>query len=105
MIAAIRAIIIRVLVTLALIVLTCNALALAVTSDPSNRLDPNRAESPAGIIRYPDISSKQIVFAYNGELWLVSREGGTAIPLTNMPGPYRSPKFSLDGNTVAFTGG
>ncbi|PYS57620.1 MAG: hypothetical protein DMF74_25565, partial [Acidobacteria bacterium] len=104
MIAAIRAIIIRVLVTLALIVLTCNALSLAVTSDPSNHLDPNRAESPAGIIRYPDISSKQIVFAYNGELWLVSREGGTAIPLTNVPGSYRSPKFSLDGNTVAFTG-
>jgi tricorn protease len=98
---------IRLLVMLALLVLSCNALVLeAATPDISiQTLAPNSAESPAGIIRYPDISAKQIVFVYNSELWLVPREGGTAIPLTNVPGPYRSPKFSLDGNRVAFTGG
>src|SRR6266550_275151 len=106
MIIAILDVMIRALVTLALLVLSSSALALeAATPDISiQTFAPNSPESPVGILRYPDISAKQIVFAYNGELWLVPREGGTAIPLTNVPGPYRSPKFSADGKTVAFTG-
>jgi len=106
MIIPILDIVIQVLVTLALLVLSSSALALeAATPDISiQTFAPNRAESPVGIVRYPDISAKQIVFAYNGELWLVPREGGIAASLTSSAGPQRFPKFSPDGARIAFTG-
>ncbi len=99
MIIPILDIVIQVLVTLALLVLSSSALALeAATPDISiQTFAPNRAESPVGIVRYPDISAKQIVFAYNGELWLVPREGGIAASLTSSAGPQRFPNNNLAG--------
>jgi|SRR5579863_1935000 len=58
----------------------------------------------AGVPRFPDVSSSQIVFLYAGELWLLPREGGAATPLTKEGGPRSRPKFSPDGRTIAFTG-
>ncbi len=57
-----------------------------------------------GVPKYPDVSATQIVFLFDGELWLLPREGGTAAPLTKESGPKSSPKFSPDGQTIAFTG-
>jgi len=57
-----------------------------------------------GIPKYPDVSATQILFLFNGELWLLPREGGVASPLTKESGPKSFPKFSPDGQTVAFTG-
>ena len=57
-----------------------------------------------GVPKYPDVSANQIVFLFDGELWLVPREGGAAVPLTKESGPKGSPKFSPDGQTIAFTG-
>ena len=58
----------------------------------------------AGMLRYPSVSAKQIVFVYAGKLWIVGREGGQAIPLATPPGRVTLPKFNPNGTAVAFTG-
>lgn len=56
------------------------------------------------IFRQPTVSQTHIVFVYAGDLWKVSREGGTAERLTSGVGVETNPYFSPDGNWVAFTG-
>lgn len=58
----------------------------------------------AGMLRFPDISASQIVFAYANDLWVVSREGGVASPLASPPGQESFPRFSPDGKAIAFIG-
>lgn len=58
----------------------------------------------AGMLRYPDISQTEIVFAYANDLWIVSRDGGLARPLASPPGPEMFPKFSPDGKQIVFQG-
>ncbi len=62
-------------------------------------------EMPEGrLMRFPDIYKDKIVFSYGGDLWLVSSEGGVARRITTHPGLELFPKFSPDGNWIAFTG-
>ena len=56
------------------------------------------------LLRHPDVSAENIVFAYGGDLWIVGRAGGDARRLTSFQGVESYPKFSPDGNTVAFSG-
>src|SRR5579872_5908920 len=61
--------------------------------------------SPEGrLLRFPDVSKDKIAFSYGGDLWLVSREGGTAQRITSHPGQELFAKFSPDGKWIAFTG-
>src|SRR5687767_8464150 len=62
------------------------------------------AQIDAGLFRYPDVSATQIVFTYANDLWVVSKEGGTAIKLSSPAGVESFPKFSPDGKTIAFSG-
>jgi tricorn protease len=57
-----------------------------------------------GMMRYPDVSKTHVVFAYANDLWIVSRDGGQAVPLASPPGSEGFPKFSADGKTIAFLG-
>ncbi len=57
----------------------------------------------AGMLRYPDVSETHIVFRYANDIWMVPREGGVASPLANPAGYESLPKFSPDGETIAFT--
>jgi tricorn protease len=66
---------------------------------PSIAVEPH-----AGMLRYPDVSAAQIVFLYANDLWLVPKEGGTAVPLASPPGQEIFPRFSPDGNAIAFVG-
>lgn len=56
------------------------------------------------LMQHPTLSQSQIVFQFAGDLWTVSRSGGSATRLTSAPGVESEPCFSPDGSTVAFTG-
>ena len=58
----------------------------------------------ARLLRHPDASDTQIVFAYANDLWIVGRSGGTARRLTTYQGQELRPRFSPDGHRIAFTG-
>jgi tricorn protease len=55
------------------------------------------------LMQQPTLNGTEIVFAYGGQLWSVSRKGGLAVQLTNGPGQKTNPKFSPDGKWIAFT--
>jgi tricorn protease len=57
-----------------------------------------------GLLRYPDVSATQVVFVYANDLWIAPREGGVALPLASPPGMEYYPRFSPDGERVAFVG-
>jgi tricorn protease len=80
--------------------LTVFCLALAAVAAPAAA----EIEPHAGMLRYPDVSSSRIAFLYANDLWLVPREGGVATPLASPPGEEQYPRFSPDGETLAFMG-
>lgn len=55
------------------------------------------------LLRHPSVSRDLIAFAYAGDLWLVSRDGGQARRLTSTPGAEMDPYFSPDGSQIAFS--
>jgi len=61
------------------------------------------AQEEARLLRFPAINGDNVVFSYAGDLYTVSAEGGTARRLTSHDGYEVFPRFSPDGNTIAFT--
>ncbi|HYP50561.1 MAG TPA: hypothetical protein VEQ34_06435, partial [Pyrinomonadaceae bacterium] len=62
-----------------------------------------QSEAPM-LFRQPTMNRTDIVFVFAGDLWRVSRSGGAADRLTSGAGNETNPKFSPDGNWIAFTG-
>ena len=62
------------------------------------------AQIDARLFQYPDISDTHITFTYGGDVWVVEKEGGTAIRLTTATGSESFPRFSPDGKSIAFSG-
>ena len=60
------------------------------------------AQINAALFRYPNVSATQIVFTYANDLWIVPKEGGKATHLSSPAGVEAFPKFSPDGNSIAF---
>jgi tricorn protease len=56
------------------------------------------------LLRSPTISANHIAFAYANNIWVVERAGGTARRLTSFQGQTINPKFSPDGQWIAFSG-
>src|ERR1700752_5431363 len=54
-------------------------------------------------LRHPTVSRDSVAFEYAGDLWVVSRSGGTARRLTSTPSLEIDPYFSPDGSQIAFT--
>ncbi|HEY4115677.1 MAG TPA: S41 family peptidase [Rhizomicrobium sp.] len=69
------------------------AMILSARADPTDRT----------LMRYPTLHGNTIVFEAHGNLWQVSRNGGTASRLTADPGYDLMPRFSPDGKWIAFT--
>jgi tricorn protease len=67
-------------------------------------VDRLAAQVDARLFRYPDVSATHITFVYAGDLWIAARSGGTAFRLASPDGEEMWPKFSPDGNSIAFTG-
>lgn len=53
----------------------------------------------------PDLSpdGSQLAFSWRGDIWTVASTGGRARRLTHHEGHDRSPKYSPDGQSIAFT--
>ncbi|MGM0530179.1 MAG: S41 family peptidase [Bacteroidota bacterium] len=60
-------------------------------------------EEGTRLLRFPAIHGDQIVFSYAGDLYTVEAEGGTARRLTSHKGYEMFPRFSPDGDKIAFT--
>ncbi|MHC4456621.1 MAG: S41 family peptidase [Planctomycetota bacterium] len=56
------------------------------------------------MLRFPDVGAERIVFVYAGDLWTVSKDGGLARKLSSPKGQELFPKFSPDGQMIAFSG-
>lgn len=56
------------------------------------------------LLRFPATNGSEIVFSYAGDLYKVSINGGEARKLTSHVGYEMFPRFSPDGQSIAFTG-
>lgn len=63
-----------------------------------------QAQINARMFRHPDVSDTHICFVYAGDIWVVSKNGGTAQKLSSPQGEETFPRFSPNGNTIAFNG-
>lgn len=84
------------LLSLLLILLMGGAPIMAVAATTGN--------GDALLCRFPTLHNNTIVFEAAGNLWRVNRDGGVATRLTTDPGYDMMPRFSPDGQTIAFTG-
>lgn len=66
-------------------------------------LHAQSSDQEARLLRQPTIHQDKVVFAYAGDLWMVSAQGGTASRLTSSNGLEMFPRFSPDGRWIAFT--
>ncbi|MGH8371254.1 MAG: S41 family peptidase [Gammaproteobacteria bacterium] len=62
------------------------------------------AQATNTLARFPALYGNTVVFEAHGDLWKVSRSGGTAERLTTDSGYDMMPRFSPDGKWIAFTG-
>lgn len=107
-------------ITCALAFTLC-VVALLVTGTPGVPLVAQQGPAPASttksdtpgvdarLLRYPAISQHHIAFVYAGDIWLTQREfsrerpQADALRLTTALGEERFPRFSPDGQTLAFS--
>jgi tricorn protease len=61
------------------------------------------AQIDARMLRHPDVSATHIAFVYAGDIWVVAKEGGTALRLSSPGGEESFPRFSPDGRSIAFS--
>jgi dipeptidyl-peptidase 4 len=79
---------------------------LATLSPPVSKIKDEREKERvtryhvAAYLWAPD--SQHLLFDSQGQLWLYSLESGTAVQFTSAPEPSDDPKFSPDGNHVAY---
>ena len=62
------------------------------------------ATGPTRLLRTPTVSATDIAFAYANNIWVVERAGGMARRLTSFQGQTSNPRFSPDGQWIAFSG-
>lgn len=55
------------------------------------------------LLQDPDVSNSHVAFVYAQDLWVCARDGGTARRLTSDVGSESRPRFSPDGQWIAFT--
>src|SRR5512135_49596 len=81
---------------IAIRILVIGVLLAAVAPHAAARVD-------ARLFRYADVSATQIAFVYAGDVWLVPKQGGTAVRLSTPAGEEAFPRFSPDGTLLAYS--
>jgi len=61
------------------------------------------APAPIRFMRDPHVAGDRIAFSYQGDIWLVRRDGSDPRRLTNHVARDVAPRFSPDGRSVAFS--
>ncbi len=56
------------------------------------------------LLSQPAISETHVAFVYDGDIWIAARDGASPRRLTTHIGTEAIPRFSPDGNWVAFSG-
>ncbi len=79
-------------------------IALIATCLPYMLLASEEMKDQARLLRFPATNGEELVFTYAGDLYKTSISGGKAEKITSFMGYEMFPKFSPDGNTIAFTG-
>jgi tricorn protease len=81
-------------------VASCVGLIAAVLAGPIS------AQTGTGtrMLADPAMSSQNLAFVYDGDLWIAHRDGTDARRLTTHPGNEGAPHFSPDGRWLAFSG-
>ncbi len=79
------------------------ATLLSVLLSAAAALAADSSSAPAQLLRFPATNGEQIVFSSAGQLYTVDKAGGTARRLTSTPGYAIFPRFSADGDQLAFT--
>ncbi len=64
---------------------------------------PSLSAQGTRLLRHPAVSKDLVAFAYAGDLWVVSRNGGEARRITSTAEVETEPAFSPDGSLIAFT--
>ncbi len=67
-------------------------------------LYPASVQAKTPLLRFPDVSKTSVVFVAGGDIWKAPLSGGEAVRLTMHDGDESMPKFSPDGQWIAFTG-
>ncbi len=67
-------------------------------------LFPVSGQAQTKLLRFPDIAGNRVAFCYAGDIWTAPAMGGVATRLTAHAGLELFPKFSPDGQWLAFTG-
>ena len=67
-------------------------------------LTGNAYGDEARLMRFPSTNGKDVTFSYAGDLYTVPVSGGEARRLTSHVGYEMFPRYSPDGNSIAFTG-
>ncbi len=60
-------------------------------------------QAPTRMLGHPAVSADHIAFTYAGDIWLADRDGANARRLTSHPAQEYNPRFSPDGQTLAFS--
>ncbi len=87
----------RLLAALILAIVSCSHSGLCPATEVPDQDDMR-------LLRTPDIHGETIVFCYAGNLWTVSAGGDEARRLTSHIGYESNPKFSPNGQWIAFEG-
>ena len=76
---------------------TCAIASIAVTASAQNIYDTRLLSQPA-------VSASHVAFTYAGDLWISNRDGSNVKRLTTHSGNETNPRFSPDGQWIAFSG-
>jgi tricorn protease len=55
------------------------------------------------LLSQPALSRTHIAFIYDGDVWIADRDGSHSRRLTTAPGTEARPRFSQDGQSIAFS--